>query len=212
MTTPTGLYVVAGTNGAGKSSVMGEFITRAGGAFYNPDTWTARLLEADPAMGLDRANATAWAQMVRLIDRAVDEHALFAFETTLGGRTITGRLLAAAEAGIEVHLWYVGLSSADLHIERVRRRVAAGGHDIAESRIRERCLSSRANLIRLLPHLATLAIFDNSADVDSDEAGPGPIRLLEMEAGRIVTVADTIPPWAADIVAVARSLQAGPAA
>jgi len=47
-------------------------------------------------------------------------------------------LAAALSAGIEVRIWHVGLASAELHIARVRARVAKGGHDIPEALIRDR--------------------------------------------------------------------------
>ena len=77
------------------------------------------------------------------------------------------RLLSeAASQGFEVRIWYVGLASPDLHIERVRNRVRAGGHDIPESSIRRRWRHSRLNLVQLLPHLTELRVYDNSADAD----------------------------------------------
>ncbi len=54
------------------------------------------------------------------LERAIAERLNFAFETTLGGRTITALLDAALSAGVEVRVWYVGLSSVDLHIARAR--------------------------------------------------------------------------------------------
>jgi predicted ABC-type ATPase len=115
-------------------------------------------------------------------------------------------LLDGARQGAQVHLWYAGLSSPELHLQRVQARVAAGGHDIPEAKIRERYESSRANLIRLLPHLASLRIYDNSAEGDP-KAGqrPQPLLLLHMEAGRIVShiALDQVPQWAKPVMAMA---------
>jgi hypothetical protein len=43
----------------------------------------------------------------------------FAFETTLGGHTIGALLHEALAAGIDVRVWFVGLSSPELHMARV---------------------------------------------------------------------------------------------
>jgi hypothetical protein len=106
----------------------------------------------------------------------------------------------------QVHLWYTGLASPELHIQRVRERVAAGGHDIPEATIRARCESSRANLIRLLPHLASLRVFDNSLARDP-KAGlrPEPRLLLLMRERRIVDhlALQRMPAWAKPIFAAA---------
>ena len=68
----------------------------------------------------------------------------------------------------DVVVLFCGLASLELHLLRVAQRVEAGGHAIAEQKIRERWVASRANLIKLLPHLARLQVFDNSA-----QAAPG---------------------------------------
>jgi hypothetical protein len=68
-------------------------------------------------------------------------------------------------------MWFVGLSSAELHMARVRSRVARGGHDIPEERIRERYDRSRINLIELMPRLTELKVYDNSFEADP-HAGP----------------------------------------
>ena len=61
----------------------------------------------------------------------------FAFETTLGGNTIPALLSSALSAGLEVRVWYVGLSSVQLYIARVRASVEKEG-PIPEQKIRER--------------------------------------------------------------------------
>jgi hypothetical protein len=113
---------------------------------------------------------------------ALAQQSNFAFETTLGARTIPEMLLQGARQGALVHLWWVGLFSPDLHLQRVKARVASGGHDIPEAKIRERYETSRANLIRLLPHPASLRVYDNSAEGDP-KAGqrPRPLLSLHME-------------------------------
>lgn len=132
------------------------------------------------------------------LEAAIREKQPYAFETTLGGRTITGLLREAAGSGLEVHIWYIGLDSPERCVSRVRRRVAAGGHDIPEERIRQRYDSSRANLARLATTLALLRVFDNSYEGDP----PKPRLLLHTEGGQVVFIADDaeMPEWAKPIV------------
>jgi len=91
---------------------------------------------ANPGLDQTPANAAAWQQGKRLLQRAISGRLDFAFETTLGGATMTAMLADAATSGIEVRIWYVGLESPELHIARVRARARRGGHDIPEARIR----------------------------------------------------------------------------
>jgi len=120
-------------------------------------------------------------------------------------------LIEAAESGIEVFVWYVGLASPEFHVERVAARARRGGHSIPEELIRRRWGASRLNLVRLLPHLRALRLYDNSEEADP-AAGetPRPRLVLQVESGRIVGPDDLsrTPDWAKPIVAAA--LQAGP--
>ena len=196
------IWVLAGTNGAGKSSIGGAMIRAAGADYYNPDEAARRILEANPGTTIEEANGAAWLEGKRLLERAIAERANFAFETTLGGHTIAKVLADAAAAGIEVHIWYIALASPELHLARVRARVARGGHDIPERHIRRRYDASRENLIALLPSLTSLRLYDNSEEAapETGEA-PEPRLILQIEAGKIEHCdLGEVPEWAKPIV------------
>ena len=198
------IYVLAGTNGAGKSSIAGAMLLRQRVEYFNPDEAARRILAANPGIGQTQANGAAWHEGKRLLERAIAERLDFAFETTLGGRTITALLERAVARGFEVRIWYVGLNGPELHIARVRARVVKGGHDIPEPRIRERYDASRLNLIRLLPSLSELWVYDNSKDADPDAGvAPEPRLVLHVRHGAVVGPRDLArtPEWAKAIVA-----------
>lgn len=200
------IYVLAGTNGAGKSSVAGAMFRQSGADYFNPDEATAGMLAANPEMTTTDANSAAWHAGKHLLERAIAERLDFAYETTLGGHTITALLHEAAAAGTEVRIWFVGLSSPELHIARVRSRVARGGHDIPEEQIRARYDRSRINLIDLMPRLTELRVFDNSFEADPHAGGvPRPSLVLHVARGEIVEMVDLsrTPGWARAIVAAA---------
>jgi predicted ABC-type ATPase len=201
---PARIQVYAGVNGAGKSSIGGAEIRAQGADYYNPDE-VARDLAAG-GVSLEAANAQAWATGRALLEQAIDSGSDFAFETTLGGSTITRLLHEAASRGREVFVWYVGLANADLHVARVRARVGRGGHDIPEELIRQRYERSRLNLIALLPSLKELRVYDNSAEGDpTTGVAPRPRLVLHLRRGRVVGPADlaATPEWARPIVAAA---------
>jgi len=200
------IYVLAGTNGAGKSSVGGAAIRERGADYFNPDEADRRIRSANPHVSQEDANIAAWHEGKHLLEEAIASRLTFAFETTLGGETITGLLQQALAARIEVRVWYVGLTSPEQHIARVRARVARGGHDIREDKIRERYDSSRLNLIRLLPEWTEARVFDNSAEADpATGSAPTPLLVLHMVHGKIVTVCDLaqVPDWAKPVVVAA---------
>jgi predicted ABC-type ATPase len=204
------IHVLAGVNGAGKSSIGGAAIRQYGGDYFNPDEAARAMLRANPALTPKEANSAAWQQGVRLLKRAIGEGLDFTFETTLGGQTIATLLTQAAEQGVAVHVWYVGLSSPELHIARVQARVDQGGHEIPEADIRRRYEGSRLNLIALLPFLTSLRMYDNSTDADpADGRMPTPTLLLHMERGEVMAPPDlsSTPDWAKPIVSAAIKLQ-----
>ena len=201
------IHVLAGVNGAGKSSVGGEVIRAAGAQYYNPDEAARQVKRSNPQLTQSQANGVAWQNGKLMLERAIREKKDFAFETTLGANTMTELLIQAAEVGFEIHIWYAGLASPEQHIVRVRARVKRGGHDIPEQDIRRRFEHSRLNLIRLMAHLTSLRVFDNSVDADP-EAGKQPIPrlVLHMEQGAVITDAKDLvstPEWARPLVAAA---------
>jgi predicted ABC-type ATPase len=200
------IYVLAGTNGAGKSSIGGAALLRHGAKYFDPDAATRGILSANPGVSQDEANSAAWQEGKRLLERSIAERLQYAFETTLGGRTICALLVKALSAGMEVRVWYAGLSSPELHIARVRSRVQKGGHDVPEAKIRDRYDSGRINLIRLLPRLTELRLYDNSRDADLDAGiAPEPTLLLHMKRGSIASSCELplTPEWAKPILAAA---------
>jgi predicted ABC-type ATPase len=203
------IYVIAGVNGAGKSSIGGAAFRAFGGDYYNPDEAARQLIATDPGRDAAEADAAAWRQGVRLLRQAIAERLDFAFETTLGGNTIPRLLAEAAVQGIAIYVWYAGLASPELHLRRVRSRVRRGGHDIPEEAIRRRYERSRLNLIALLPLRTALRMYDNSADADPAEgATPAPVLVLHTEREKILNPADLAraPDWAKPIVAAALKL------
>ena len=119
---------------------------------------------------------------------------------------MTAKLIDAARSH-EVLVWYVGLDGVERHLERIALRVRHGGHDIPERKVRERYVSSMANLVRLVPHVQAVQIFDNSATV----AEGAPLRTPRLVAliveGRLVRPGldglNDVPRWAVPAVEAA---------
>jgi predicted ABC-type ATPase len=209
-TTPL-IFVLAGVNGAGKTSLGAGTLEKFASGHFDPDA-LARKLREDFGYSVEEANARAWQEGKERLESAIANGEDLALESTLGGNTIPRLLHEGCAAGIRVLVWFVGLSSPEQHIARVRARVAAGGHDIPEAKIRERWDGSRRNIIALLPHLAELRVFDNSAEIDSVSGRlPPPRLLLHLRDGAIVAPAlfelEATPEWAKPIVARALQLQ-----
>ena len=201
---PGRILVAAGTNGAGKSSIVGEFLAAKGGAYFNPDLAARELIQK--GVPTEQANASAWKLGFNALQRAISNNEDFSFETTLGGNTIARELHQAIKAGLKIYIWYVGLASPELHIARVRARVGRGGHEIAEAKIRERYPKSLANLVSFIGAATEVHVFDNSAE--SADGLPQTMRVFRMRGERIIepdleTLMTQTPSWAKPVVAAA---------
>ena len=113
--------------------------------------------------------------MLAEIERRVDRRMSFAMESTLSGRTLLRRIQRWQIAGYAVIVLYLRLESPDLAVQRVRQRVAEGGHKAPEAIIRRRFSRSWKNFReRYRPLVDSWALYDNS----------GPVPLLVAEGRR----------------------------
>jgi predicted ABC-type ATPase len=168
--------ILAGPNGAGKSSsapgVIAELL--AAGAFVNADVIARGLSGFDP----DSVAFQAGRIMLQRLEELAAQRADFAFETTLSSRTFVPFIRQLREAGYRVDLVYVWLNSADLCIQRVRRRFESGGHFVEEQIVRRRYERSLRNLFGLYLELADdWRVYDNSSQRGSRlvAEGSGPV-------------------------------------
>jgi hypothetical protein len=91
-------------------------------------------------------------------------------------------------------------------------RVAAGGHDIPEAKIRERWVQAPLNLISLMPHLSELKLYDNSLEAAVGSPVPDPTLVLHIRSGQVaypLALQDLrrTPGWAKPIVKAARDFE-----
>ncbi|MBY8964497.1 AAA family ATPase [Algiphilus sp. NNCM1] len=189
------ITVIAGVNGAGKSSIIGAYIRQAGGDYCNPDEITRQLMAGDPGIGEEAANGEAWRIGFRQLQRAIAQDDDYTFETTLGGNSIRDALLDAAEKGRSVRVLSMGLASVETHLERIAARAAKGGHAIPADKVRQRWETSRHNLTQLMPHCHEVRVLDNTAPMH--EGVPKPRILLHLR-GRCLLVnrGESTPEWA----------------
>jgi predicted ABC-type ATPase len=104
--------------------------------------------------------------MLELIDEFVARGESFAFETTLADRGYVRRISIWQASGYHVTILFLALPAADSAIERVRERVAQGGHAIPEEVIRRRFTTGRANFENLYkPLVNAWALYDSSQPV-----------------------------------------------
>ena len=155
------LVIMAGPNGAGKSTSAPQAIDEllAVGAFVNADVIARGLAGFDSESVAFQAGRI----MLQRLDELFQQHADFAFETTLASRTFAPFIRKARDAGYRIELVYVWLNSPDLCIERIKGRVRSGGHFVEDEIVRRRYERSLRNFFRLYQPLADdWRVYDNS--------------------------------------------------
>jgi predicted ABC-type ATPase len=158
------LWIVAGPNGCGKSSAYDRSdVDEFGGSVWiiNPDLLTRRISDVE-ALGLSEANLAAVTRIESWLDSSLDVHQTIGVETVLSTDKYRRLVKKAKSLGFEFRLIYVFVRSAELQLERIRLRVAKGGHDVPEAKVRARRERSFDQLPWFFHHADSAWLFDNS--------------------------------------------------
>lgn len=155
------LYIISGCNGAGKTTasytILPEMLNCR--EFVNADEIAKGLSPFQPEKTAVEAGRLMLKRMGNLLNLKVD----FAFETTLSSKSFSNTIVKAKQSGYYVTLLFFWLDSPDLATERVKSRVAVGGHNVPEEIIRRRYFSGIQNLFKIYMPLADYwMIMDNS--------------------------------------------------
>jgi predicted ABC-type ATPase len=131
------LIIIAGPNGAGKTTFAKDLLaSEVRYEFVNADE-IMRTLALQPDVH-GRSDILAGRVMLDRINELVSAGADFAIETTLATLTYARKIPSWRKQGYNVSLYYLRLNSVADSLDRVRRRVAVGGHDIAPEIIERR--------------------------------------------------------------------------
>lgn len=179
------IVVVAGSDGAGKSTFHRAHLARAGLRFVNADVM-ARELDLAPYAAAGVADA--------LRRQLVAQRESFVFETVFSdpAGTKLASLEESVRLGYTVVLCFIGISGPKVSEQRVAMRVSQGGHDLPPEKLISRFPRTMANLraaIRVLPHVW---IFDN------DDLNIPFRRVAVFADGKRVALGEPIPRWLRD--------------
>lgn len=158
------LWIVAGPNGSGKTSIYDNADIEDFGRsvwIINPDALSQRISDIELLEPL-AANLEAVRRIERWLYASIEAHQTVGVETVLSTAKYRPLVLAAKERKFAIRLIYVLLKSPELNIERVRLRVAKGGHDVPSEKISERREKSLQQLPWFLAHADDAWLFDNS--------------------------------------------------
>lgn len=168
MATNKQLYIIAGCNGAGKTTAFRTLLSSQfdNPFFINPDV-IAKNIDANHQW---EARILAGRETLLQISKYMEEGVSFCIETTLTSRSYVNIIRNAHDRGYKVNLYYYWLESAEASYRRVLQRVEEGrnnmsvdNHSIPEDVIRRRYPKSINNLIHIfIPIVDYWQVYDNN--------------------------------------------------
>ena len=155
------LYIIAGCNGAGKTTASFTILPEVLNCkeFINADEIAKGLSPFQPESVAMQAGRIMLARMDELLQKGET----FAFETTLATKSYKQKIEWAQANGYEVTLLFFWLRNVTMAKERVAQRVAEGGHSIPSQTIERRYHNGIGNLFAIYMDMVDICyIFDNS--------------------------------------------------
>lgn len=156
------LYIIAGCNGAGKTTASYTVLPEILGCqeFVNADEIARGLSPFNP----ESVTIQAGRLLVKRVDELLSHGDTFAIETTLSPRTYRTLILKAQAQGYRCSLLYFWLESPEMAEMRVAKRVEAGGHGVPPKVIHRRYRLGLEHLFELyMPCVDYWVLFDNSS-------------------------------------------------
>lgn len=147
------VLVWAGPNGSGKSTITQYFDIV--GTYTNADDMVS-------ATGMSNEDAAVLADKMRY--RSIEMKEDFTFETVLSSHYKLDILEKAKSEGYFIKCIFVLTIDASVNVARVAARVALGGHNVEEDKIRSRYEKSLGNIRRLLEICDILHVYDNTEE------------------------------------------------
>lgn len=158
------VYIIAGPNGSGKTTFARKFLPLYAHCeyFINADLIAQGLSPFSPSIAAMKAGRLVLNEIRGLSSKGIT----FAFETTLSGKTYLALLKLLRSKGYRVHLFFLWIPTAGLALERIKDRVAGGGHDVPSADVRRRFRRSVKNFINVYePLLDSWMLFNNSGQM-----------------------------------------------
>ena len=135
------LYIIAGANGSGKSTLANVLLKEKKLEFLNAD----EIAKEISPNAIDKVPISAGKVYFKRFNEFFKSNKSFAIETTLSGNNILRIITQARKQNYKIILVYTFLPNCTTCIERVRKRVENGGHNVPEADIIRRYYKSIVN-------------------------------------------------------------------
>lgn len=153
------LWLLAGGNGAGKSTFYKQFLAHKGIPFVNADIIARSLFPDNPEE--HSYQAAAEAEIAR--NRYVEAGTSFCFETVFSHPTKIDFVGKAKAAGYTVILVFIHVTDSTLNQARISQRVMEGGHDVPADKVKSRIPRTLEHVATAIPLCDRVMVYDNSS-------------------------------------------------
>lgn len=191
MTAAKQLWVLAGGNGAGKSTFYkSSILSKRGVQFINADMIAKTISPENP----EQVSYEASNLVERLRDEILNKGISFCFETVFSHESKIDFIAKAKTMGYHVVLVYIHLETLDLNEARVNQRISEGGHSVPPQKIRSRLPRTMKNVAVVLQLVDEARLLDNSSRDKPYQ------QVALIRKGKRIQVADPLPSWTAEML------------
>ena len=191
MMAPKQLWVLAGGNGAGKSTFYkGSLLSRKGVLFVNADMIAKQISPENP----EQVSYEAASLVGRIRDEILTQGISFCFETVFSHESKIDFIAKAKSLGYQVILVYIHLDTLALHEARVHQRIWEGGHSVPREKIRSRLPRTMKNVAVVLQLVDEARLLENSSYDKPFQ------QIALIRKGRRIQTIDPLPSWAKDLL------------
>ena len=173
------LYILAGANGSGKSTISKVLLPSEGLVYVNPDDIAKELSPDNPSA----AKIEAGKETLRRIASLFEKCESFAIESTLSGVVYVKVVERAKLLGYDVILAYIFVDSPDVCIRRIEARMRNGGHFVPAKDVVRRYSRSKYNFVNLYREIVDhwLLYYNGGTDFSLVAHGNGDTNIISKE-------------------------------
>jgi len=184
------LWLLAGGNGAGKSTFYRTRLQPLGLPFVNADIIARELYPDAPEE--HSYDAARIAEEIRY--GLLREGRIFCFETVFSHPAKIDFVAHAKTLGYQVILVFIHLKSAELNKARISQRLESGGHHVPDEKVEQR-------IPRLLKHINTVIPLCDQVCILDNSSARNPFKpVMVIRDGNIEVQQSTLPEWAEEFL------------